>query len=43
MSKYSFLMCIILTVTYGLFAEDKSSICALMAVLFALFYIGDKK
>lgn len=43
MSKYSFLMCIIWTATYGVFAEDKSSLCALMAILFALFYVADKK
>ena len=43
MSKYNFWMCIIWTATYGFSTEDKSSLCALMAVLFALFYIGDKK
>ena len=43
MSKYSFLMCIIWTVTYGVFTEDKSSLCALMAILYAVFYLADKK
>ena len=43
MSKYSFLMCIIWAAAYGVFAEDKSSLCALMAILFALFYVADKK
>lgn len=43
MSKYSFWMCIIWTATYGVFAENKSFLCALMAILFALFYVADKK
>ena len=43
MSKYKFWMCIIWTATYGFYTEDKSSLCALMAVLFALFYVADKK
>ena len=43
MSKYKFWMFIIWTATYGFYTEDKSSLCALMAVLFALFYVADKK
>lgn len=43
MSKHSFLMSIIWAAIYGVFTEDKSSLCALMAILFALFYVADKK
>lgn len=42
MSKYSFWMCIIWTATHGIFTEDKSSICALMAILFAVFYLAER-
>lgn len=43
MSKHSFLMSIIWAATYAVSAEDKSSLCALMAILFALFYVANKK
>lgn len=42
MSKYSFWMCIIWAATYGIFSEDKSSICALMAILFAVFHLAER-
>lgn len=42
MSKYSFWMCIIWTATYGISVKDKSSLCALMAILFAVFYLAER-
>lgn len=41
-SKHSFLMCFIWAVAYCIFVEDKSSVCALMAKLFAMFYLAER-
>jgi hypothetical protein len=29
-------------ITYGVAIEDKSSLCALMAILFAVFYLAER-
>lgn len=43
MYRLNKMVSMIWAITYGITIEDKRLFCALMAVLFALFYIGEKK
>lgn len=33
---------LIWVISYGVIIEDKSSLCALMAILFAVFYLAER-
>jgi hypothetical protein len=43
MNRLNKIASLIWAITYGVTIEDKRLFCALMAILFALFYVADEK